>query len=747
MNFRLFLKKLFGLFIVCALIFLALKYNASTWQRGMVFLIFWLITAKWWRKILIAKFDFSPRALRVWLLSALGALMVAGWMIGAGVYFYRFTPTLAALALFGAGILPLFFGSRDLEKSGIADWFNDNLKILEEMPRNKAGVFLYIILWLICASQLFGVYTTALPGLVTPWQMLPSPYIYWFGAATLVLGFLCFAKLPAKVVLFLLCAHTFLLTSYLPATHEYFYNADQWRHLGQELNLVGGNNFTTVAPSTVIPTEVEISVQPSKLNFWQNLDIGRLGYAQFWSLGIIAKTFFNFDLMDFNRWFGPILWSLFFPILAFEWGRALGWKKSESLFLAWLGLLPFGLQIAGATTLPVNIGFLFWLFIILLAVKRRQGDNLSLGFLFTLGILSIFGYTLYFILFWLAFAIFNIQYSILNIKSTLSHVLLVAVLLVAVLLIPAIELATGYSNFNPNINWLAQTRQAVGNFSAYYLADGPRLHDIAAGNILFNQTPSYAFVPNFLTQWRYWLFAFAILFWLSTLAGPISLCHPRNPPAGGEDPVAVRKKLLSILFFGLLSGNIISRYFLSGENLLARRLDVTLAWLAIIMVASVIHHFVIPSEARADEESLSKQLAIFTVVLIISLATAASYSLGPDTKTVSQDEYRAMEYVWSQAQSDQTPCILADTYPLLALEAISAKKIIGGGFPMGQNFSQTERVRLFNELKTRPAEAVMADSKILTRAGRCFGVAKDKEIRYNKETLARKFGEIIILTK
>jgi len=73
----------------------------------------------------------------------------------------------------------------------------------------------------------------------------------------------------------------------------------------------------------------------------------------------------------------------------------------------------------------------------------------------------------------------------------------------------------------------------------------------------------------------------------------------------------------------------------------------------------------------------------------------ASYSLGPVSRAVSQDEVSAMSYVWEKTRFTHRPCVVADTYPLLLLEANSAKKIIGGGLPIDENFSQPERVSLY----------------------------------------------------
>lgn len=661
--------------------------------------------------------------------------MVAGWLMGAGLYFYHFIPLVAAIALLVAGLVPLFFWQENSGESEVLSWFDDNLKILQEMPRHKAGVLIYFVLWLICARALWVLPGTAVAGLVTPWQLLPVTYIYWFAVATFVLGLLCFARLPAKAVLFLLCAHIFLLASYLPATHEYFYNADSWRHLAQELNFMDGNFFKTVTPA-------------GTTGFWQRFDVGRLGYAQFWSFGVFAKAFFDLDLMDFNRWFGPAIWSLFFPILVFELGKTFDFKKSESLFIVWLSLLPFILQVAGATTLPVNIGFLFWLFLLLLIIKRRPDDYWAAAFLLVLGSLSIFGYTLYFILFWLAwfaFAILNLKFKIINTKSPIFNLFSsIFIFVIIVFSIPTLELATNYSQFNPNIDWLGQTRQIVGNFSAYFLATGPRPHDIASGNILFNQTPSYAFVPNVFTFKRFWFVGFAVLFWLAAFFGVIMLIRTGD----------IKGKFLALLFGGLLFGQIISRYFLSGENLLARRLDLILAFLAIMMVAAAISRHLIPGESwdlfvgrelRYVDRPEALRSVIFMVVAVVSVGIAASYSLGPDAKTVSRDEYQAMEYVWSQTKTDASHCVLADTYPLLALEAISAKQIIGGSFPFSENFDQPERLRLLKELKTRATSAVLADAKKITGARRCFAAVWAGEIKDGDRETVKKFGDIIVI--
>jgi len=54
-------------------------------------------------------------------------------------------------------------------------------------------------------------------------------------------------------------------------------------------------------------------------------------------------------------------------------------------------------------------------------------------------------------------------------------------------------------------------------------------------------------------------------------------------------------------------------------------------------------------------------------------------------------------------------------------------------------------LQLFNKFKMRSAEAILADSKILTGASRCFGVVKEGEVRYNNKAIVKKFGDILVI--
>ena len=61
----------------------------------------------------------------------------------------------------------------------------------------------------------------------------------------------------------------------------------------------------------------------------------------------------------------------------------------------------------------------------------------------------------------------------------------------------------GFENqyaLDENIKFFEAIKQFIGNLLGWYVAAGPRPHDILTGNILFNQVPSYAFVPNLFIE-------------------------------------------------------------------------------------------------------------------------------------------------------------------------------------------------------------------------------------------------------
>ncbi len=714
MNLNKYFKDVVILLAIVSLLF----FNVANWHLGflnwVLFIALLLRSFTGAYDVLVKFFNFSYRGLRIKILSVFLVLMVLSSWLGLFIAVYKLNALAYALAFFGTGFIFSFFKNwtSQIEIENIPEMYNPQMEVLDEMPSPIFVVLFFLGLVAYAGALLWK--DSNIGHLFSPWQVIDPNYIAVFLLIAFISGLMLFTRLKAKVVLFLLSLFLLLQHSYLPLTHALIYGADGWRHLAVENRLM----------QSLPLTEVKLSADP--ISLVRSLDPGRLAYGQFWGWGLLFGKILNFDLLSFNAWLMPILWALLLPILLFELGRGLGFNKKESLFLAWLSFAPFALQVSGAFTLPSNLGFLWWLFLLLLILKRLNSPRHEQAVVLTiLAVFSFFGYSLYLILFVFSWMVAEL------LKKKVPMWLLVWP---GMLIFPVLEILAGYSLIPKQLNWSAQVYQLFGNLTGWYLATGPRPHDIIAGNIILNQTPSYAFVVNFLTESRFWLVASATIFFI--LAGWGTLLLIKNKTIIGRWLAN-----LTMAFFG---GYIISRYFLSGDKILTRRLDAVLAILFLIALVAALKSIY----KKFEYNKKYSAVLIILAVLIFSLAGTAVYSLGPDTETATVEEYKAMGLVWKEEMDKDKHCILADVYPLLTLEALSAKQIVGGGFPIDENFAQPERIELYNKILTAGDEEVLKRASEITGSNECWVVAptakinKTEFIKNNSKDF-KNFGKII----
>ena len=668
-------------------------FNIIFWQNAFlgwtILLIFCLYYGKIVHNFLMKYYNLSS-ALRIFILSIFLVLAVLGSISGMFFWLFKLTSLIWAMSFLATGLIfdymkyitgPVICSEPEID--------DHNKKVLEEPPSAKVGLLLFVILTIIGFYLLNRSKTTL--AIFTPWQVISPEYIYIFFGITLTVGLLIFSKLKSGILLFLLIIYSLLLHAYLPLTHSLFYGADGWRHIASQNSLWLQGDYLKPQLS-------------NEINFWQRIDFGEMAYAQFNALAILLKALCQVDLVNYIKEFIPKIWPIILPILLFEIARTLRWEKKKALFLVWFSSLPFALQVSGSFTLPANLSFLFWLVTILLQLKNQE--NFSWPgqiFILFLGGLLAFGHSLYFILFLVVFVLLKSIY-LLPTKFIYNFLVLIMTMLV----LPALELISKFSQFNPNINWWSAIKSIVGNFSGWYLAIGPRVSDITVGNIILNQPPLAALVANVFTSNRFWLVVMMLVFWFIFFL--VSL--------GWIKEQARSRVFLTILTFGLLSGYIISRYFLLGENILTRRLDAVLAILIIWPVAHWLYQFIL----SINNFNL-KRAAIFFIIFIFSAAISASYSLGPDTLAVSAEQYLAMDYIWRREKNNEKICVLSDTYSLLVLEALSAKKFVGGGLPINSFFAQPEREQLLKLSQVDPLAALNEAEKI-TNLSNCYLIGK-----------------------
>lgn len=530
--------------------------------------------------------------------------------------------------------------------------------------------------------------------ILTPWSVLPNYYIYLYLVVYLFLGFLIFTNRHAKTILIFLSVFAALCHFNLGLTHQLVYGADYWRHLGVENQLLqtGKLNITN------------FSADP---NFFEKLNPGIYSYAQFWGINVFLNLFTGISLLDLGRFVGPLLWAVFIPTLIYALGRLMLWNKRTVLFLSWVSFVPSALLVSGSFFLPVSFHFIFWLLSMLFLFKADLRKNIKQlwGLLFV-GLVLSTGYLLYAFIFFGALILKTINVYLRQ-GNLIENVLWSIFTLLTGVSFPILEILSGYSQLSFKSGIFSAVKQFVGNLSGYYFVFGPRPHTIATGNILVNQTPDYAFVSNALTVLPGWMFIISILFIGLSIYGVYKFFNKETD-----------KRWFSVLFIGLFIGYFLSRYLLSGDNILTRRLDAILALGLIVFFVYTVKDWM--------SQNYGYRVTVGIVVLL-SLFGTAIYSLGPVSKVVSAQEYLDYQNIFAQLKDENKYCVIADPYNLTALEGVSAKQIVGGGFPIKGDFSQPELQYILKSLQEgKDKMQIIVQAKQITGAKNCFVLEKNE---------------------
>jgi hypothetical protein len=560
-------------------------------------------------------FDLTENKLMVRVISGFVVVSFLGSLAVIPINFYKLSGSVVSIIFFAVGMIFLVV-RMCLDKSASSTSVNVETQNFASLQggRTKIGIALAYVATFFVSFYLLYLSRTG-KGFFNPWEVINSWYLVVFLLGTFLLGILIITKLNPKLVMFLIVLHALLLHSYLPLTHKLVYGPDGWRHMANEMNIIGEKKM------------VEVATTDTKKSLVQSLDLGKLSYGQMWGIKAILVRTINLDLIFVTAWLVPIVWSVILTILLYLIGLEIFSTSKKALFFSWLSFLPFTWQFAGSMTLPNNWGFLFWLFFVLLLIRRMQKPNKNQPAILALFFVSIFfGYSLYFIIGFVSWMVAEVlmymkskhsdevgQSGALvetqNFASLLQRGMLI---IFAALSIPIFELLSGYSALRLSIAWLAQIKQCVGNFLAIYIAAGPRSHYILTGNVIFNQPPAYHFVQTFLTMNRWWLVMFMLLFWCAVIGGLKYFFRKKES----------QYIWIGILTIGFLINYFVGRYVFVGEQVLSRRLDNVVAFFLVTCFAAGLFYIY-------DKFLINKKIktwcAVF-LVLLISLAFLSSSS-------------------------------------------------------------------------------------------------------------------------
>lgn len=171
-------------------------------------------------------------------------------------------------------------------------------------------------------------------------------------------------------------------------------------------------------------------------------------------------------------------------------------------------------------------------------------------------------------------------------------------------------------------------------------------------------------------------------------------------------------------FLALVIGYFLSWHLLTGLHILSRRLDVFMVLFILFIFAWGVKYYLPKTKTYA-----------YLLVITISLVSILTYVSGPVLNaTVTANEVRATKYVWSEIESNPSEyCVLANTWPLLALESWSAKEVVAGNFPSDHDHQQPERVEIFDEINLAASEKLLDAAQFASDKVNCYLILDTKK--------------------
>ena len=738
MNFLKRQIKIIGLLSTLVLLFFNLNFWSQGWLGWILFFSYIFILGEYWQMIFRKVLWLSRKLWMTKISSYLSVFLLLSFVTSIFIVFDRLTPFLIwfsfALVIVVSLLIFYLVNKSKKIKPVLDDIGDDNLVIFK---KTFVLPLAYLVLWVIGFYLLYVSESNEV--LRSPWQAISQYYILIFFVLTLFSGIFLFSKFKTKTILFIFLFQSILLHSYIPMSHQLPWGGDVWRHTANEKILMQGEQILPVLvgeDATWIEVKKadipEVFTKPQKYS-----------YGQLWGGTILLSQTLQIDLLSVNRWLIPILWSITMPFILFRIGCLIFGSVRRGLWLPWFMMLAFSFQVWGGLTLPVSLGFITFLFALMLWLQYlRDGSKAQRNLVLFFACLMLFGYSLYFILIWLVIIFSLISKQITNQKSYgLRLTAYGFTLFLSIFIFPIIEVVSKVSWFPQHIEWWFGLKQIIGRFSGFFYAQLIRPHDILGGNVLFNHTPDYAFVQNIFNAWRWWLIPFMlIMIGFSKYAG-FRFFKSKNPI----------KQLILFLTSTVIGGYMIGWFFLAGDKLFTRRLELVFAFFWIILIIYSLQKLLTKWRAK----DLVVKIGIVICLIIFSWFGTMAYASGPDDRVVSVNEYEVAQKVFQSISEpsymSRESCVLGDTWFLLALEGFSSGEIVGGGFPIDYNFGQKERVELFDKIAKYPEAEDLNKMKELTSAEKCVVVYKDgldieivNRINEIMNVKAQKVGNILV---
>jgi len=686
---------------------------------------------------------------------AFGLLMLIfliGFLMAIPIVFYRLPKIYLFVVLFFLPIIISFLNNLPYFKKDEKErnLFSTRLSGQgggdgQEEKTSKLFYLIFFLTGFFCLFLLFRARTGEF--IKTPWINIHPLYLVAWLLLIFLFVLIIFKKLSFKKFLIILIFVSIIAHLFLIIPYEIGFGGDKWRHLGAEKWIAEGKIYS--------PALFGENISYKQIGFLKIPEVFLVGnktsYSNFWGTNIAFSQLLGVNLFYLDLVLGILLFSIFLPFLMLKLGTFISQKKEFLYLFAFSPLLFSPFLIYGSITVPLSFAFLPFLFSLIFLFKYLKGEK-SLGWLFAsflfLVPLLYLNYILYLTIF---FALFSLSFFVKKTSETkgLSRTLFLIGLLFVILSLSFffvfLDTAQDYSWFDYSKN-PQEVIISLKDFSKKFLTSTaifPRPNEMEQDNWLYATTQSELSRSIVLKILPWNLFLTPAVLILAAF-GILSIKKMKTPLIG---------LTLFLCFFVLLVNQFVSSYFMEGNYLFAKRLVLFFSFLFAFFVSWGIYFLVIKKMSKL----FSKKAIIFALAILLSLISTTVYASGPKFQTVTKDELSSAQYLWdilkkaeprselgSTTGEKGAPCVLANTWPLLALEAVSAHEVVAGGFPVYYEYKQPERVFLFENMNKTPSVSYLDRAIKITGSSKCFFVTEERFILFkDRERIKNGIKEIL----
>jgi hypothetical protein len=178
---------------------------------------------------------------------------------------------------------------------------------------------------------------------------------------------------------------------------------------------------------------------------------------------------------------------------------------------------------------------------------------------------------------------------------------------------------------------------------------------------------------------------------------------------------------------------IIGFFILGFLEIFSKNIELGIIFFTIFLLSWGIYCFL-----NLESEWLIEKQKIIIICFFLAFSSTVVYASGPSLQnSVTFDDLKVAEYIWQEIQNNPKelghPCILADKRFLLALEAISGRNVIQGGF---LNKNQKNGERLFKNITENFSIRHIEIATEITQSLSCYLIVKEgqfKNLNVNKD--------------